>query len=291
MKDITKTYLEQCFDKALTGIQLKAGQVEIVTKLRELLFKGNNIKGIIERMKKSTELSTFGIKVGEAYAFIEENEIDFSSVSHHFNEHTEKISQTIRNLIESVSWENFQRTIARLNELELAEEEGKKEKEEQIEFMLDYKPTENDDEETLEMKKDFILDDEVLIRDISFDEYREKILDSVKKIDELLNNLQENNYNDELLLKCIKTVETNKTLSENHNFEIITKMHGILADSLKLVGRDIVKINNQLIYAMRSCLIVIVAIIKDKKVDITEFLERAEFLGRELDKIKQREVI
>ncbi len=290
MKDLTVKYLEQCFNNALNGLQLKAGQVDIVTKLRELLFGSDDLKGTIERMKKNTELSTLGIRIGEAYDFMEKNEIDFSSVSHHFLEHSEKISNTMKNLVESVSWEDFQRTVARLNELKLTGQENKRENEEQFEFMLDYQPSEKDNEETFELKKDFILDDELLTRNISFAEYRENILDSVKKIDGLLNDLQEGKHNNEQLTKCIRTIEINKNLSEKHNFDIITRMHGILSGTLKLIETESVRVNKQLIYAMRSCLIVIVAIIKDKKVDITEFLQRAEYLGKELEKLNKRAV-
>ncbi len=287
MKEITKKYLEQCFNNAVNGLHLKAGQVEIITKLRELLFDSGSVAGVIERMKKNTELSTFAIKLNEAYNFIETNEIDFSSVSYHFNEHTENISKTLNKLIEQFDWQNFQRIVARLNELELATTENTGSETEMAEFMLDYEPTGNDDDETLEMKSDFILDDEVLERDLSFAEYKEKVLDSIKNLDALLNDLLDGKHSAEQIFKCLRTVEINKTLSEKHNFDIITRMHQTFEDSLRLIQRGVIKINKQLIYAMRSCLIVIAAIIKDKKVDITEFLKRAEFLGREIEKLKE----
>ncbi len=287
MKEITKTYLEQCFNNAVNELHLKAGQVEIISKLRELLFDSESVLNEIERMKKNTELSTFAIRLNEAYNFIESNEIDFSSVSHHFNEHSEKLAQSLKKLIDEFDWQNFQRIVARLHELELVNSESKTENTEPVEFMLEYQPTENDNDETLEMKSDFILDDELLQRDISFDEYKEKVLDSIKNMDALLNDLQDGNYSDEQIMKCLRTVEINKTLSEKHNFDIITRMHQTFEDSLRLIQKNVIKINKQLIYAMRSCLIVIVAIIKDKKVDITEFLKRAEFLGKEIEKLKK----
>ncbi len=287
MKEITKTYLEQCFNNAVNELHLKAGQVEIISKLRELLFDSESVLKEIERMKKNTELSTFAIRLNEAYNFIESNEIDFSSVSHHFAEHSEKLAQSLKKLIDEFDWQNFQRIVARLHELELVNSESKTENGEPVEFMLDYQPTENDNDETLEMKSNFILDDELLQRDISFDEYKEKVLDSIKNMDALLNDLQNGNYSDEQIMKCLRTVEINKTLSEKHNFDIITRMHQTFEDSLRLIQKNIIKINKQLVYAMRSCLIVIVAIIKDKKVDITEFLKRAEFLGKEIEKLKK----
>jgi hypothetical protein len=68
-------------------------------------------------------------------------------------------------------------------------------------------------------------------------------------------------------------------LADSHEFNLIAKMHEIVASALDAVYKGNLLVDKKLIESLRACLIVIVAVVKRKDVDITGYLNRAEEFG------------
>ena len=66
-------------------------------------------------------------------------------------------------------------------------------------------------------------------------------------------------------------------------------MHTIVADSLRLITSGEINPVKEVVESLRACLIVIVAVVRGKEVDITNYLNRAEDFGRKIQSlIKER---
>jgi hypothetical protein len=77
-------------------------------------------------------------------------------------------------------------------------------------------------------------------------------------------------------------MKTNGELSAKIGFEIIANMHRILSTAFSLLSTKELVPKPDVIESMRACLIVIVAVVKGKEVDITNYLNRAEEFGRKI---------
>jgi hypothetical protein len=88
------------------------------------------------------------------------------------------------------------------------------------------------------------------------------------------------------LNKFAQQMKNNGEFSAKVGFDIIANMHHVLAKALLLIKVRELMPGHNVIEAMRSCLIVIVAVVKGKEVDITNYLNRAEEFGREIQSLK-----
>ena len=77
----------------------------------------------------------------------------------------------------------------------------------------------------------------------------------------------------------ISIMKENSELSHKIGFEIIYNMHRIFAHAVKLIRQGYLEPEDEIIESMRACLIVIVAVVRGKEVDITDYLNRAEMFG------------
>jgi hypothetical protein len=84
------------------------------------------------------------------------------------------------------------------------------------------------------------------------------------------------------IFRWANLMKTNGDLSAKIGFEIIANMHRILSRAFTLIGTKELVPKYEVIESMRASLIVIVAVIKGKEVDITNYLNRAEEFGRKI---------
>jgi hypothetical protein len=84
------------------------------------------------------------------------------------------------------------------------------------------------------------------------------------------------------IFRWANLMKTNGDLSAKIGFEIIANMHRILSRAFNLIGTKELVPKPDVIESMRASLIVIVAVIKGKEVDITNYLNRAEEFGRKI---------
>ena len=102
----------------------------------------------------------------------------------------------------------------------------------------------------------------------------------------MLKKLAENDINTDQLNSYAKIMRTNGDLSAKIGFDIIANMHMIISQALMLIKTRDLMPGRDIIESMRACLIVIVAVVRGKEVDITNYLNRAEEFGREIQIIK-----
>jgi len=74
----------------------------------------------------------------------------------------------------------------------------------------------------------------------------------------------------------------NARLSYNKSFEVVGNMHSILSRALDNIISHKLSPEKNVVDSIRACMIVIVAVIKGKEVDITGYLNKAEEFGRKL---------
>jgi hypothetical protein len=140
------------------------------------------------------------------------------------------------------------------------------------------------------IKEKIIFEDDKNEGNYFIQNYESEILKPIKPIDLLLKQLSKNEYNPEDLLNYAKLMKINGDMSSKIGFDIIANMHWILAKSLLLIRIRELMPGREIIEALRACLIVIVAVVKGKEVDITTYLNRAEEFGRKIQSIKIKDL-
>jgi hypothetical protein len=132
------------------------------------------------------------------------------------------------------------------------------------------------------IKEKIIMDEENDNEDIFFQNYEVEILKPIKSIDSLLKQISSYEVAEDEIFRWANLMKTNGDLSAKIGFEIIANMHRILSRAFNLIGTKELVPKPDVIESMRASLIVIVAVIKGKEVDITNYLNRAEEFGRKI---------
>jgi len=136
------------------------------------------------------------------------------------------------------------------------------------------------------LKEKIIMEDEPIESGMLFQNFEEVILQPIKNVDEILKTLLSTAPDPEELIRYCEILESNGNLAEERGFEIISNMHNIVAKALLLIRANELTPTKQIVESMRACLIVIVAVIKGKDVDITSYLNKAESFGLQIKSIK-----
>ena len=264
--DFIKQYIIQSISVAANNLRLDTQKIEVVSLLRELISKSDNLDNEIKLMKTSTELSTFAIRLADIHKYLSQGTIDLLKISDKFKEHSQYLINDLSRLLDSVNPNSFREAV-------------KKIKENGFHLDLDNQTSENikgsnsfvEISEMDVLKEKIIMEDELSEPGILFQNFEETIV---------------NSPDPEELIKYCEILESNGNLAEEKGFEIISNMHNIVAKSLLLIRANEITPTKQIVEAMRACLIVIVAVVKGKDVDITNYLNRAESFGRQIKSIK-----
>ncbi len=295
--NFTKQYLVQCLTSAANNLRLSTEKIEVVALLREDISKCENLEIEISEMKKVTELSTFAIKLGELFNYLEKGKIDFLKVTEKYKEHCSYIVKDMNTLLERVSPEMYRKIRTQLNEqIDKRNGDGETAKVEktfidennlqdsqvpvEIKFEKEIEKSENDI-----LKEEFILEEDEKQEDILFEKFEERILHPIKMLDQFLKNLTPDNLNPEEIDRYYKMMDKNAELSSRIGFDIISSMHKIFVNALLLIRSGSLLPVKDVVESMRACLIVIVAVVKGKEVDITNYLNRAENFGRQIQNL------
>ena len=94
--------------------------------------------------------------------------------------------------------------------------------------------------------------------------------------------LAKGEHNPDDLIFFTELMNNNAELSEKIGFEVITNMHKIFAGTLTKIKEEKIKPDVNIAEQMRACLIVIAAVVREKDVDITSYLNEAETLGKRI---------
>lgn len=282
--DFIKQYITQSINAASNNLRLNTQQIEIIALLKNVIIKSEDLGNDLISMKKITELSTLSIRLNEIYNHLTQNQVDLLKVSDTFKEHSRYLIKDLSYLVENVSLPSFQKAIEKINFNPVVNEEIKIDfSKRQVEEELFVKPDENTQKEKLVLEE--ISDDE----DLFFHNYEVSILKPIKSLDTMLKGLIKNEIDHDQLSSFSKLMQENGKLSTKIGFEIIANMHWIIAKALNLIKTRDLMPGREVVESIRACLIVIVAVVKGKEVDISNYLNRAEEFGNHLSTIKLRE--
>jgi len=110
-------------------------------------------------------------------------------------------------------------------------------------------------------------------------DFEKKILSPVKSLDDMLKKIPSGSVSEKELMNYSELMKEHSTLASSQGFHVIAKMHEIIALALSAVINGKLFADKTVIESLRACLIVIVAVVKRKDVDITGYLNRAEEFG------------
>jgi len=268
--DLVKVYLIQSITTAANNLRLNPQQIEVVGLLRETIVNASDLGAELLLMKKSTELSKIAIRLGEIHSFLTQGKVDFVRISEQFREHSRYLIRDLNQFLENVSPKVYKDAFNKINnghstsiDVELVDRSK----------LAGEILIQNDligDENIIEEKK---------TNHYSSIDIEKKILSPVKSVDEILKKIPSGNVTDKELVHYFELMKEHASLASSHGFQLIAKMHGTIASALDAMNKGNLLADKAVIESLRACLIVIVAVVKRKDVDITGYLNRAEEFG------------
>lgn len=282
--DLTKQYIIQVIGLASNNLRLSSQKIEVVSLLKERIGNSDNLGTDFQNMKKITELSKLAIRLNEIYLYLSSNKVDFLKLSEKFRDHIQLIIKDLSYLLDSTNPSSFKDSIQKLNEyrsLSITTEPvvNSEQQEENEKFSRLAVKLENE-----KLKEKFILEDDKHDDDDQtyFQNFEVTILKPIKHLDSLLKKVVLGTTDNEELQQYSEIMKFNGNLSEKFGSEIIANMHKIFAKALLYIKEGTLIPDKELIEQMRACLIVIVALVRNKEVDIKIYLNRAEEFGKKI---------
>ena len=203
----------------------------------------------------------------EIHSFLTLGKVDFVKISDQFKEHSRYIIRDLNQFLENVSPVVYKNAFNKINDggtsiidVELVDRGN---------FASKVMIEGEDNGKKPNSFSETITDNSAL-------DFEKKILKPIKSLDEVLKNISSGKIDVEELKNFCSTMEENAFISKQQGFQNITKMHLIIASAFKEIIEGTLTVNKNLIDSLRSCLIVIVATVKKKDVDVNGYLRRAE---------------
>jgi hypothetical protein len=281
--DLIKQYIVQSVTAASNNLRLTTHQLEAVGLLREKLLNSDNIIADIEKMKSVTELSTLAIRLHEIYNFLSQRRIDFFKLSEQFKKHSQCLINDLNHILEGDNPKRIKSALDKLSGVE---------KIEQKEINIDLTEEKTNSDQLLkhsreERKRDFVKNIEKRANN-HYRDYEKIILEPIRPIDTMLLSLEKNTVNYEDLAHFAEIMRVNAEISERNGYEIIAEMHRIISRALLMIKSREIMPGKKIIESIQACLIVIVAVVRGKDVDITNYLNKAEDFAGEINVITNK---
>ncbi len=298
--ELIKQYIIQSISAASNNLRLSTQKIEVVALLRETIVKSENLEVDIKSMKKITELSTLAIRLNEIYSYLTQNQIDLFKLSDKFKEHSQFLIKDLSHMLDMVNPATFKSALEKLKEnsvdgtnseilqsIPASNENG-------INVDLSKRKPDSSlfaESESNKLKEKIIFEEDKEDEDLFFQNYENEILKTIKPIDGMLKQLSKNEVSSEELSSFAKVMKTNGDISAKIGFDIIANMHWIISKALQLIKTRELMPGKEVIESVRACLIVIVALVRGKEVDINNYLNRAEEFGKEIQTLNSKENI
>ena len=266
--DLVKVYLIQSITSAANNLRLNAQQIEVVGLLRETITKCEDVGAEFLRMKKSTQLSKLAIRLSEIHSFLTLGKVDFIKISEQFREHSRYLLRDLNQFLENVSPQIYKDAFNKINNGDLPAIDVELVDRSNIAGQIMVNNLENQNNEGVSSN--------IEKQEISLIDFEKKILGPIKSLDEIIKDLASGIINQKELSKYIEIIQDNAALSNQRGFKVLAKMHMILEFGFSDILQGILAVDKTVTEALRACLIVIVAIVKKKEVDISGYLNRAE---------------
>jgi hypothetical protein len=284
--DLIKQYIIQSVNIAANNLRLNNQQIEVVALLKQTISKSENLSDDLINMKKITELSMLAIRLNEIYNSLSQNPIDLLKISDQFKEHSRYLIKDLGHMLDITTPISFKSAIEKLTSVIVFPKE-------EIKIDLSKRiPVEEPfiKSETEEIKEKIIFSDDIENEDEEIiQKFEPTILGPIKPLDNLLKKIASNEIDHEELIKFAQIMEDNADLSRKIGFEILSGMHRIVSKALILIKNRELMPGKEVIENLRACLIVIVAVVRGKDVDINNYLNKAEQFGNKLATIKSKE--
>jgi len=268
--DLVKIYLIQSITTAANNLRLNAQQIEVVGLLRETVVNSKDLGAELLLMKKTTELSKLAIRLSEIHSFLTQGKVDFIKISEQFREHSRYLIRDLNQFLENVSPKIYKDAFNKINnghttaiDVELVDRSN-------LAGEIMVANVLNDDENLIEEKK---------INSKPVIDFEKKILSPVKSLDDMLKKIPSGSVSEKELMNFSELMKEHSSLASSNGFQVIAKMHEIIASALYEINNGKLSVDKTVIESLRACLIVIVAVVKRKEVDITGYLNRAEEFG------------
>lgn len=284
--EFIKNYITQSITIAANNLRLNNQQIEVVALLKQTISKSENLSDDLINMKKITELSLLAIRLNEIYNSLTQNPIDLLKISDQFKEHSRYLIKDLGHMLDITTPIAFKSAIEKLNNAIVFPKE-------EIKIDLSKRIPDEDvfvKSETEEIKEKIIFSDDIENEDEEIiQKFEPTILGPIKPLDNLLKKIANNEIDHEELIKFAQIMEDNAVLSRKIGFEILSGMHRIVSKALILIKNRELMPGKEVIENLRACLIVIVAVVRGKDVDINNYLNKAEDFGNKLATIKSKE--
>jgi len=268
--DLVKIYLIQSITTAANNLRLNAQQIEVVGLLRETVVNSKDLGAELLLMKKTTELSKLAIRLSEIHSFLMQGKVDFVKISEQFREHSRYLIRDLNQFLENVSPKIYKDAFNKINnghttaiDVELIDRSNLAGE------IMGVNVSESQENLIVEKK---------LHPYLSID-FEKKILSPIKSVDDLLKKIPSGKVTESELKEYFELMREHASLSSLNGFQVISKMHEIIASALYEINNGKLLVDKTVIESLRACLIVIVAVVKRKEVDITGYLNRAEEFG------------
>lgn len=284
--DLIKQYIIQSINIAANNLRLNNQQIEVVALLKQTISKSENLSDDLINMKKITELSMLAIRLNEIYNSLSQNPIDLLKISDQFKEHSRYLIKDLGHMLDITTPSAFKSAIEKLSSVIVFPNE-------EIKIDLSKRIPDEDPfikSETEELKEKIIFSDDIENEDEEIiQKFEPTILGPIKPLDNLLKRISNNEIDHEELIKFAQIMEDNAVLSRKIGFEILSGMHRIVSKALILIKNRELMPGKEVIENLRACLIVIVAVVRGKDVDINNYLNKAEQFGNKLAAFKSKE--
>ncbi len=277
--EIYKQYITQAIVVAANSLKLTSEKIELVTLLKLFIEDSISLQEDILALKKNTDLSKIGIKIDHLYKFINQEKIDFNRISDKFKEHSSGLITELDHLLTNMSPLAFIAFSEKNKRDRDAEVNQILEQAEISSYSLGYENLDKDKHETDRLKEHIILAEVEKDNKFKFEDFERRVLQPVNELDSLLKRLSKQEFTDEELEYFAGIIDQNELLCNEGGFEMVAQMHKIFSLSLNLIKDKKMFPVAPVIEGMRACLIVIVAVVRNKDVDITDYLTRAESFG------------
>ncbi len=279
--DLTKQYIIQSLVSAANNLRLSSEKIETVAIIKERLAISENLSEELKKFKKITELSKLGIRLSEILTYIETGKVDFLKLSEKFKEQSFSLVKDLSNVLDILTpqsakalFENKEETTIKVDLTQIPIKGTF--------TTFDYSMGLPKRSSSDEIKETLILQELEKEQPFNFENFEANVLKPVKELDAFLNRVLKFDYTDGEIHSYIKIMKENSELAKKIGFEVLSNMHLILARGLDFIHLKKIAPSINVIESLRACLIVIVAVVRGKEVDITNYLTKAEGFGKSI---------
>ena len=294
--DLVKQYIIQCIQTAANNLRLSSEKIEVVALLKEHFAESESLEDEILQMKKITEFSKFAIKLGEIYNFIAKEKVDFLKLSDHFKLHISALVRELNYLLDVITPSLFHQKmkIVEINLTTKFEEKAEiepaasEEPEAEDTFIEEsYEEIDDSDSGFVILGKSKVEPEVAEVKEsepeMTLEEYEKLVVTPIKQLDSILEQVVRSEKSPDDLEEFIEIFENNLELSKKYSTEIVVRMHMIFLHTLRLFQKKELLPVVPVIEGMRSCLIVIVALVRGKDVDISYYQNMAEDFWKKIN--------